>query len=249
MPSSGGCKPLISGFLCPLPGGHRCWNVALHRCWMNAFLVSVCRMFVFMLAEPRGLLLISSMIALQKKMKIWHVTQTAPVVPLLLYELFWLWCFIKQITTHISLWLIFRIHVLAISDKQGTRFLHDALGGTCTFFLDSPTNPFSGVHSLSTGTSRGCLTARGSCFSRWWDPMAPSASPTMARPAFSSRQSAWQSATGTTPSSTWPRGSSTPARPSTQRAPSAPRRKPRKSRNHHTPKTGGSECSLLTYCV
>lgn len=92
--------------------------------------------------SQEGYFWLAAWLRCRKKMKIWHVTQTAPVVPLLLYELFWLWCFIKQITTHISLWLIFRIHVLAISDRQGTRSLHDALGGTCTFFWIRPLTRF-----------------------------------------------------------------------------------------------------------
>lgn len=74
-----------------------------------------------------------------------------------------------------------------------------------------------------------CLTARGSCSSRWWDRTALWACPTTARRAFSSRQSAWPSATRTTPSLTWLRECSMPTHLWTPKARSAPRRRPRKS--------------------
>ena len=84
------------------------------------------------------------------------------------------------------------------------------------------------LHSHLTGISRGCSRVRGSCCSLWWGPMGPSACPTMGRPAFCLRPSAWPSATGTTRSLTWPRGSSALPHRWTPRAPSALRRRLRK---------------------
>lgn len=88
---------------------------------------------------------------------------------------------------------------------------------------------FLNVCSLLTGISQGCLTVRGSCSSLWWGLMAHWVCLTMGRPAFCSRQSAWQSATGTTPLLTWLRRSSTPTHLWTLKAPSAQRRKLRKT--------------------
>lgn len=102
----------------------------------------------------------------------------------------------------------------------------------CSFFFFSFVHFLSShVHSLLTGISRGCLTVRGSFSSLWWGLTVLWVCLTMGRPAFCSRQSGWQSATGTIPLLIWLRGFLTQTHPWTLKAPCAPRRKLRKS-NH-----------------
>lgn len=115
----------------------------------------------------------------------------------------------------------------------------------CIFFLAPSLISFLHVCSLSNGITLGSLWVKGSCSSLWWGLMAHSVSLTMGRLAFCSKRSAWQSATGTTPSLILLRGSSAPTHLWILKAPSAPRTKPRESLITNSAKAI-SCCSYIT---